>query len=294
MFDLKAYFDDKLRLINRELEARMPAESEKPSVLHAAMRYSVLSGGKRLRPILAMAAAEAVSGSGTAAIEPALAVEVLHTYTLIHDDLPCMDDDDLRRGRPTLHKVYGEANALLAGDALLTMAFEWLAACQAPAPYLPNQLSLELARAAGSRGVIGGQVEDIAGTGATPTPGQLEYIHSHKTGLLIRAAVRIGAIAAGASTEDLAAVTEYGESTGMAFQIADDILNAVSSPELLGKPVGSDRAHGKTTWVSVHGLEAARNDATRLAGQAEASLTRLGGNIEPLRALARFIVDRKS
>lgn len=294
MFDLNAYLDEKLLAVNRELAARLPPEDERPAVLHAAMRYSVLSGGKRLRPALVMAAAEAAGGSAEAAMNPALAVEILHTYTLIHDDLPCMDDDDLRRGRPTLHKVFGEANALLAGDALLTLAFEWLAASQAPAPYPPNQLALELARAAGSRGVIGGQVEDIAGTGNPPTHAQVEYIHSHKTGMLIRAAVRIGAIAAGANERDLAAITEYGVNAGLAFQIADDILNAVSSPDLLGKPVGSDKAGGKITWVAAHGLEAARKDAARLVGLAESSIAGLRGNTAPLRALARYMVDRRS
>ncbi|MEI6809228.1 MAG: polyprenyl synthetase family protein [bacterium] len=293
MFELKAYLDDRLCAINRELAKRLPADNEKPAVLHSAMRYSLLSGGKRLRPILVIAAAEAVGGSIESAIEPALAIEVLHTYTLIHDDLPCMDNDNLRRGRPTLHKVYGEANALLAGDALLTLAFEWLASARAPDPYPPNQLSLELAQAAGSRGVIGGQVEDIAGTGSTTTPAQLEYIHSHKTGMLIRAAVRIGAIVAGASGKDLAAITEYGTITGLAFQIADDILNAMSTPEALGKPVGSDKAHGKTTWVSVHGLDAARNKAAQLAGLADNSIACLGGKADPLRAIARYMVERK-
>ena len=293
MFELKAYLDDRRSVINRELEKQLPAGSEKPAVLHSAMRYSLMSGGKRLRPILVIAAAEAVGGSIDSAIQPALAVEALHTYTLIHDDLPCMDNDDLRRGRPTLHKVYGEANALLAGDALLTMAFEWLASSRAPDPYPPNQLSLELARAAGSRGVIGGQAEDIAGTGSATTSDQLEYIHSHKTGLLIRAAVRIGAILSGASEKDLTAITEYGTSTGLAFQIADDILNAVSTPDVLGKPVGSDKALGKTTWVSVHGLGAARKKAAQLAGLADNSIANLAGNTDPLRAIARYMVERK-
>ena len=281
-------------MINRELAARLPQEGERPAALHAAMRYSVLSGGKRLRPVLVMAAAEAAGGSADAVLEPALAVEILHTYTLIHDDLPCMDDDNLRRGRPTLHKVFGEANALLAGDALLTLAFEWLASSQAQAPYPPNQLAVELAQAAGSRGVIGGQVEDIAATGLTPTAALVEYIHSHKTGSLIRAAVRMGAIAAGACKKDLTALTEYGVKSGLAFQIADDILNTMSSPELLGKPTGSDKAHGKITWVAVHGLDAARAEATRLVGLAEDALSGLSGNTAPLRALARHMVDRKS
>jgi len=294
VFNLASYLEERQRLVNRELAARLPAEDERPSVLHTAMRYSALAGGKRLRPVLVMAAAEAVGGSPDAALLPALAVEVLHTYTLIHDDLPCMDDDDLRRGRPTSHKVYGEANALLAGDALLTLAFEWLASASAPPPYPPNQLALELARAAGSRGVIGGQVEDIAGTGTTPTPAQVEYIHSHNTGMLIRAAVRIGAISAGANDHELAAITEYGTCTGLAFQIADDILNAMSSPELLGKPVGSDKVHGKSTWVAVHGLDEARFEAERLVQRAATSIAGLKGRVEPLLALASHIVDRKT
>ncbi|MEI6971064.1 MAG: polyprenyl synthetase family protein [bacterium] len=294
MFDLQEYIGNKIRIVNAELDARMPPETERPAVLHAAMRYSLLSGGKRLRPILVMAAAEAVGGSCETAIGPALAVEALHTYTLVHDDLPCMDDDDLRRGRPTLHKVYGEAIALLAGDALLTLAFEWLASRQAPPPYPPNQFALELASAAGSRGVIGGQAEDIAGTGRQPTRDLVEYIHSHKTGLLIRAALRMGAISAGAGERELSAISDYGTSVGLAFQIADDILNAVSSREQLGKPVGRDKDLGKITWVAVHGLESAQNEAKRLADLAESSISGLSGDTAPLCALAQYAVGRKS
>jgi len=289
---IASYMNEKQRLINLELAARLPPDDSRPAVLHAAMRYSALAGGKRLRPILTIAAAEAVGASPHVALVPALAVEILHTYTLIHDDLPCMDDDDLRRGRPTLHKAYDEATALLAGDALLTLAFEWLAGVQAPPPYAANQLSIELATAAGSRGVIGGQMEDIANTGKSASESVVEYIHSHKTGLLILAAVRMGAISAGADKRTLAAVTAYGTNAGLAFQIADDILNATSSPEQLGKPAGSDRTQGKTTWISVHGLEASRREAKRLADQAIDSLKGLPGQTDPLRAIARHMVER--
>ena len=293
MFDFKTYLAAKQRTINRELDARMPAERARPAILHKAMRYSVLSGGKRIRPILVMAAAEAAGGNPGCALVPALAIEVLHTYTLIHDDLPCMDDDDLRRGRPTAHKVFGEANALLAGDALLTLAFEWLASAAAPAPYPPTAFALELARAAGSAGVIGGQAEDIAATGRKPTASLVRYIHSRKTGLLIRAAVRMGAIAAGASGRELAAVTRYGECLGLAFQIADDILNETSSRERLGKPSGSDKARGKMTWVAVHGLRAASAETARLTKEAIEAVKVLPGNTAPLRAMAGHLAKRK-
>ena len=289
---IAAYIDEKRQLIDRELANRLPPDHERPAALHTAMRYSVLAGGKRLRPILTMAAAEAAGASPMVALVPALALEVLHTYTLIHDDLPCMDDDDLRRGRPTLHKAYGEATALLAGDALLTIAFEWLATVQAPPPYAANQLSLELATAAGSRGVIGGQMEDIVNTGKSASESLVRYIHSHKTGLLILAAVRMGAISAGADKKTLAAITDYGTDAGLAFQIADDVLNATSSPDQLGKPAGSDKTKGKITWVSVHGLEASRLEAKRLTDHAIDSLKDLPGKTGPLEAIARHLANR--
>ncbi|MCG2659147.1 MAG: polyprenyl synthetase family protein [Kiritimatiellae bacterium] len=298
MFDLQHYLDNNIQLINTALDQRLPAETERPAALHKAMRYSVFAGGKRLRPVLCLAAAEAIgpaNAGGLAnatALTAALAIEILHTYTLIHDDLPCMDDDTLRRGQPTLHIVAGEANAILAGDALLTLAFEWLAEVRAPPPYPPNQLSLELARAAGSRGVVGGQAEDLAAEGRAADPDTVDYIHRHKTAALLRASVRMGGIAAGAGNRALAVLTAYGDAIGLAFQIADDILNETSTAATLGKTAGSDRQRGKMTFITVHGLERARTRAEQLKQDALAVLDSLPGATEPLAALARFITER--
>lgn len=298
MFDLQHYLDNNIQLINTALDRRLPAEIERPAALHKAMRYSVFAGGKRLRPVLCLAAAEAsvlAEASGLAndtALTAALAIEILHTYTLIHDDLPSMDDDTLRRGQPTLHIVAGEANAILAGDALLTLAFEWLAEVRAPSPYLPNQLGLELARAAGSRGVVGGQAEDLAAEGRAADPETVDYIHRHKTAALLRASVRMGGIAAGADNRALAALTAYGDAIGLAFQIVDDILNETSTAATLGKAAGSDRQRGKTTYIAAHGLAAARERTRQLTEDAVAALQPLPGNREPLTALARWMTER--
>jgi len=294
MFDLDAYLRARRELVDAALDERLPQENTRPAILHRALRYSVLGGGKRIRPILCIAAAEAVGGTQASALLPAAAIEILHTYTLVHDDLPAMDDDDLRRGRATAHKMFGEANAILAGDALLTLAFEWLAECEAPSPYPPNQLALELARAAGSQGVIGGQVEDLAAEGKNPTADLVDYIHRQKTAALVRAATRIGAIAGGATADQLEALTNYGEDIGLAFQIADDILNATSTHEALGKGAGTDEERGKMTYVAVHGLDKARTHAQELIGKAVSELKVAGIKSEPLNAIARYIVDRKS
>jgi geranylgeranyl diphosphate synthase type II len=292
VFDLEKYFSERRTLVDRLLDAKMPPETTRPAEIHRAMRYAVLAGGKRLRPLLCLAAAEAAGGSKEKALVPAAAIELLHTYTLVHDDLPAMDDDKLRRGQPTVHVKFGEANAILAGDALLTLAFEWLAECSAPPPYEPNRLALELARAAGSRGVIGGQVEDIAAEGKTPTAEQVDYIHEHKTGDLIRVAVRMGAITAGASEQVLEALSRYGQHIGLAFQIADDILNATSTPEKLGKAAGSDAQRGKVTYVAVHGLDRARARGLELVEQAVVELKICRGETQPLAALAHHVVAR--
>jgi len=293
MFNLNSYLEGHIARINQALDQRLPPETERPVILHQAMRYSVFAGGKRLRPVLCLAAAEAVGGLQDNALLPALALEILHTYTLIHDDLPCMDDDDLRRGRPTSHKVFGEANALLAGDALLTLAFEWLGQAEPPPPYRPAQLVSELAIAAGSRGVVGGQVEDLAAEGGDVDADRVDYIHRHKTGALLRASVRMGAMAAGATRPQLESLTRYGESIGLAFQIADDILNETSTAEQLGKAVGSDRERGKMTYVAVHGMDKAQADACRLVDEAIAALQTLPGDRQPLESLARFMTERR-
>lgn len=293
MFDIKSYLADKSKTINKALEKRLLPENTRPAVLHRAMRYSVLGGGKRLRPVLCLAAAEAIGGEKNAALIPALAIEILHTYTLVHDDLPAMDNDALRRGKPTSHVVFGEANAILAGDALLALAFEWIAEIAPPPPYAPNRLIIELARAAGSQGVVGGQVADLAAEGINPNAAAVDFIHRHKTADLITAAARIGAICAGAGQSELAAISIYGCKAGLAFQITDDILNETSSSENIGKAAGSDRERGKMTYVAAHGLEKARKQARKLAVQAGNSLTALQGDIKPLAGLIEYIVDRK-
>jgi geranylgeranyl diphosphate synthase type II len=292
MLDFERYMTERRQEVDALLDQRLPSPSLRPQVIHEAMRYSVFAGGKRIRPILCMAAAEVAAGRYQAALLPGAAIEILHTFTLIHDDLPAMDNDDLRRGQPTCHIRFGEANAILAGDALLTMAFEWLAACEAPSPYRPGELILELSRASGSTGVIGGQVEDLAAEGKTPTPEQLHYIHTHKTGDLIRASVRIGAIAAGARADQLAAITRYGEVVGHAFQITDDILNATSDATTLGKGVGTDAQRGKATYVAVYGLDEARRRSESMAAEAKQALAGLGQSAEPLLALADYAVHR--
>lgn len=280
MFDLQSYLAERRRLIDTALDRELPGEDVPSGLLHKVMRYSVLSAGKRLRSILCLAAAEAVGGPSEEALLPALAVELLHTYTLIHDDLPCMDNDDFRRGKPACHVVFGEANAVLAGDALQALAFELLAGVRGGSRYGPNQLVIELARAAGSRGVVGGQVEDIAGREGEPGADIIEYIHLHKTADLFRAAVRMGGMAGNAGEDELGALTEYGVNIGLAFQIADDVLD--------------EKKKGELTCLSVYGPEAAGKKAEELAGKA-ISVVEKAGNIrgEPLIALARFVVERR-
>ncbi len=289
---LNEYLEKRRLQVEAGLDRHLPAETTRPAVLHQAMRYAALAGGKRLRPILCMAACEATGGQPESALIPGLAIEILHTYTLIHDDLPCMDDDALRRGRPTTHIQFGEANALLAGDALLTLAFEWLSHVPVPSPYPPGQICRELAIGAGSQGVIGGQVEDLAAEGMSANADLVDYIHRNKTAALIRACTRIGAICAAAHPLHLEALSRYGECLGLAFQIADDILNVTSTPEQLGKPVGSDSALGKLTYITVHGMEKSRKRALQLVDEAIACITVLPGNTEPLAALARYTVNR--
>jgi len=292
MFDLTDYLNRHRARVETFLLARLPRENARPARLHRAMRYSVLAGGKRIRPILAIAAAQACGGPDDPALAAGAAVELLHTYTLIHDDLPCMDNDVLRRGKPTCHVAFGEANALLAGDALQALAFEWLAGLPAAAD--PVRLVRVLAEAAGSLGVVGGQVEDLQAEGAPPSAKRLRFIHQRKTAVLIEAATRLGAIAAGAAEADIRRVGRYGRHLGLAFQAADDILNATASADALGKPVGSDQARGKLTVVAVHGLSAARRQARELARAAQAALAGLPGPVEPLRALARYTVRRQN
>ncbi len=263
MSDLQNYLKQQAETVNAALDALLPPEAKRPVKLHKAMRYSMFAGGKRVRPVLCIAACEACGGTAKQAVAAACALELLHTYTLVHDDLPAMDDDTLRRGRPTCHIAFDEATAILAGDALLTLAFEVLAGQP-----LGGALALELARAAGSRGVIGGQAEDIDAEGKTPDAALVEYIHRNKTAALIRAACVMGGICAGADATMLKYLAQYGENTGLAFQIIDDLLDESATVEELGKDIGSDKAKGKMTWQAVHGVEAARTKAEELGAKA--------------------------
>ena len=260
------------------------------------MRYSVFAGGKRVRPILLLAAAGAVGGDGEAVLPAACAMEFVHTYSLIHDDLPAMDDDDYRRGQPTSHKVFGEAVAILAGDALLTCAFEVMAGPDLTNRFAPAVL-LEathcLAHAAGFSGMVGGQVVDMASEGREVPRDVLEYIHRHKTAALLGAAVTIGGLLGGGSAPQLAALKRYGRATGLAFQIADDVLDVEGDSAALGKQVGQDEKHGKATYPALLGMEASRQRAAALLNEALAALSDFDIGAERLRQLARFIVNRK-
>ena len=289
-FTLSTYLTDGARWIEDALDRLVPPADTRPARLHAAMRHSLFAGGKRLRPLLCAACAEACGAHRDVTLFPAAAIECLHTYTLIHDDLPCMDDDDLRRGIPTCHKVYGESIALLAGDALQAIAFEL--AAQTPS----NALSIvvELARAANSTGVVGGQVEDMLGEHLPPDEDRLRYIQQHKTGDLIVCACRMGVLAASGSTTALDAATQYGAALGEAFQIADDLLNVTSTPEQLGKAVGTDAAREKTTALSVYGMEGAKKRLQALVLSSLESISAFPGDSTPLSALARHIAARKS
>ncbi len=277
MFALSDYVQQQQARIEVALENALPAEATPPAQLHAAMRYSVLSGGKRLRPTLSLAAAECVGcESDTPGIlQPAIAVELLHTYTLIHDDLPCMDDDDERRGKPSSHKVFGEANAILAGDALQALAFEMAA----QSPVAPERVVRELAQAAGSQGVVGGQVADIA-AGDSLTLEALEFIHQHKTADLFHAGIRMGAIAGGASEAQLADLTIYGSKIGLAFQIIDDILDS------------DDPDDESCSCIPVYGIDEARRRADQLTSDAIAALDAFGDCAAPLVAIAQYMLKR--
>jgi len=293
--NIKDYLQNRSALVDRALERWMPGEEVLPRSLHQAMRYSVFAGGKRLRPILMIAACESLGGHAGQVLHAACAMEMIHTYSLIHDDLPAMDDDDFRRGRPTNHKVYGEATAILAGDALLTEAFRILADAEANRSVPPATVIkvIELvARYAGSQGMVGGQVVDMESEGKEIDFPTLEYIHTHKTGGLILASVQVGALLGGANDSQVAAIKRFGGAAGLAFQIADDILDVVGDQQHLGKNVGSDQARGKATYPAQLGLDEARQRADELCGIAISALAPLGQSAEILQELARYIVNR--
>ena len=293
--DIKAYLARKKDIIDKTLEKLVPSAKTFPPVIHEAMRYSLFAGGKRVRPVLAIAAAEAVGATTADLLPVASALELIHTYSLIHDDLPAMDDDDLRRGRPTCHKAYGEAIAILAGDGLLTMAFEVLSDPRRMKSIQARTLvsiNREIAVASGVFGMVGGQVVDIQSENKEIDFPTLEYIHTHKTGALIRASVRVGALYAKAGKRQFAALTRYGEMVGLAFQIVDDILDLTGKQEELGKDIGSDLEKGKKTFPSFLGLEESRRRAEEVVCEALDALKGFGRKADPLRELAKYIINR--
>ncbi|MDP0491201.1 MAG: polyprenyl synthetase family protein [Verrucomicrobiota bacterium JB023] len=293
--DLKSYLAEKRDLIDRHLDTHMPSEQELPGKIHEAMRYSVFAGGKRLRPILTLAAAEACGGDEQDALFPACATELLHTYSLVHDDLPAMDDDDLRRGRPTSHVVFGEAIAVLAGDALQAEAFRFLAETPANVTYSVADYLREFANCAGSKLLIGGQVLDLEGEGEEVNLSleQLIAIHERKTAALLTSSIRLGAMSAGASAGQLEALTTFGYNLGLAFQVIDDILDVTADTATLGKTAGKDEASDKSTYPAILGLEKSREEAHRLTKLAMDALAVLGDDAAHLSAIAHYLLDRE-
>ena len=295
--DIKKYLEHKREDVDRFLESAMPAEDAPPATLHKAMRYSLFAGGKRVRPILAIASCEAIAGSSPSILPVASALELIHTYSLIHDDLPAMDNDDYRRGKLTNHKVFGEAMAILAGDALLTMAFDLVSR-----PELANGLEpraqvrviQELAAGSGNVGMVGGQVADIEAEGKDIDLATLEGMHRWKTGKLIRASVRIGGIVGEASTQQLERLTAYAEDVGLAFQIADDVLNVTGTREELGKDANTDASRGKKTYPAFFGVDGARKLAGERVASAVRQLKDFDKQADPLRELALYITSRKN
>jgi len=292
---LAEYMAAEQKAVDAVLDRWVPREDQNPAAIHRAMRYSLFAGGKRIRPLLAIAAAQAVSDAPVGIESCACALEMIHTYSLIHDDLPALDNDDLRRGRPTCHKVFGEAMAILAGDALLTLAFEVLAKLDHTDATRRIHLVRELATASGTvGGMIGGQVNDIEGEGKRPTAHLLESIHRAKTGALLRASVRMGGIYAGADTGQLAALTVFGEHVGLAFQMVDDILDVEQSSEALGKTAGKDAAQKKITFPAVYGIERSREMAEEERLAAHLALQPFDDRAQRLRELADLVVRRQA
>jgi geranylgeranyl diphosphate synthase type II len=292
--DIRAYWKSRQAEFEKALDRALPKAKETPVTIHQAMRYSLFAGGKRLRPILVLAAAETLGGPRSAALPLACAVECIHTYSLIHDDLPCMDDDDLRRGKPTSHKVYGEGIAVLAGDALLTIAFELAAQVPGWKRYTTADVIRELAHASGSRALIAGQVIDLECEGKKISPKQLATIHQCKTAALITSSLRLGAMSADASPAQLKAITQFGLALGLAFQVIDDILDITQTSEQLGKSAGKDLAAEKATYPSILGMARAQKEAERLTHLARTSLKPLGKKADILHGISDVMLKREN
>jgi len=303
-FDLPTFLETRTATVNAALDRFLPPGKTRPATIHAAMRYPLFAGGKRMRPAVCLAAATACGGNEADALPLACAVECIHTYSLIHDDLPCMDDDDLRRGKPTTHVQFrtgqdaagrkrGEAIALLAGDALLTQAFEIAAQCRGWKRYSHQDIILELAQTAGSLQLIAGQVADLEGEGQKTSLAQLRYIHERKTSALLGGSVRLGGMSANCTAAQLQALTDFGYHVGLAFQIIDDILDVTQTSEKLGKTAGKDLKAQKSTYPALVGLEKSRRIATGLTNKAFAALKIFKGRAEALEALAEFLLRRE-
>jgi len=291
-FDLQSFLATRTDAVNAALDHFLPAEKTKPATIHEAMRYSIFAGGKRTRPALLLAAATACGGKEADALPLACAVECIHTYSLIHDDLPAMDNDDFRRGKPTNHKVFGEGIAVLAGDALLTQAFEIAAQAKGWPRYPHRDLILEIARAAGSLQLVAGQVADLEGEGKKLSVSELRYIHERKTSALLCCSVRLGGMSANCTPAQLQALTDFGYNVGLAFQVIDDILDVTQTTEQLGKTAGKDVAVQKATYPAIVGLEKSRKIAEQLTAKAFAALKPFKGHAAALEGLAEYILKR--
>lgn len=292
--NLKTYWNQIQKGVEAALDKALPSAPTKPSTIHKAMRYSLFAGGKRLRPILCIAAAEACSGKIANALPMACALECIHTYSLIHDDLPCMDDDDLRRGKPTCHKVFGEAVAVLAGDGLLTAAFEIIASSRETSRYKTVHFVCELAQACGSQGLIAGQVADMEGEKKKLKLGELKYIHTHKTADLIACSLKLGAMSANATERTLKIFEKFGQQLGLAFQVIDDILDVTQPSEKLGKSAGKDIQAEKATYPAILGLTKAQKEADRLTQAALKELRPLGPKAKRLEEIAHYLLKREA
>jgi geranylgeranyl diphosphate synthase, type II len=291
--NLKTYLIARQEMIDRALDRFLPKENAPPPTIHKAMRYSLFAGGKRLRPILCLAAAEGCKGKLIEALPLACAMECIHTYSLVHDDLPSMDNDDFRRGRATCHKVFGDGIAVLAGDALLTGAFEIATRAKPTRRYSMSEMFREISTAAGSRKLIAGQVADLEAEGKRVSRSELRYIHENKTAAMITTSVRLGAMSANADAKKLRAITKFGYALGLAFQVIDDILDVTQTTEKLGKSAGKDVAAQKATYPAVMGLDASRAEARRLTSTAQNALKIFGKEAEPLRELANYLLIRE-